>query len=627
MKASEIRERYLKFFESKGHTRIAPAPLVLENDPTTLFTSSGMQPLVPYLMGQTHPEGKRLVDSQPSIRLQDIEEVGDNRHTTFFEMLGNWSLGDYFKKEQLPWIFDFLTLEEEKGGLNLDPKRLYVSVFGGEEGSRVKHDGIYQDLLPDVEAADIWKRIFENKGIDAKIANIGNKEPDIAKGRIFYYGSKKNWWSRSGAPKDMPVGEIGGPDSEIFFDFGEELGLHERSDWNEQKCHPNCDCGRFMEIGNSVFMQYKKIEENIFEELPNKNVDFGGGLERLTAATNNDPDVFEIDIFKDLIALVEVGVNKKYEDEKSNYRVLVDHIRVATFLAVGGVVPGNKLQGYSMRRLIRRAVVKARNLKNGEIDPNIFTNLVGDVFEYYKEEYFEDKDKTQIQGVIFDEVVKFSKTLEKGMAMVGKAEPFDLFQSYGFPGELIEELYTDKGLEFDKGKFDQEVEKHKEASKTASAGMFKGGLADHSVETTKLHTATHLLHTALRKVLGEHVSQKGSNITAERLRFDFSHPQKLTEDELKKVEDLINEQIKRDLPVTMETKSFKEAQEEGALAFFGEKYGERVNVYTIGDFSKEVCGGPHVGKTSELGHVRIIKQERIGSGLVRVYASVQNEHS
>lgn len=593
MKASEVREKYLKFFESKGHTRIAPAPLVLENDPTTLFTSSGMQPLVPYLMGQTHPEGKRLVDSQPSIRLQDIEEVGDNRHTTFFEMLGNWSLGDYFKKEQLTWVYEFLTKE-----LGLSKDKIWVTVFEG-------NDQVPQDS----ESIEIWK-------------SLGIPEEKIKK-----YGVRKNWWSRSGTPEQMPAGEIGGPDSEVFFDFGEELGLHNKSQWKDEECHPNCDCGRFLEIGNSVFIQYKKNEDGTLSELPQKNVDFGGGLERLTAATNNNPDIFEIDIFKDLITLVEIGASKKYDEEKESYRVLVDHVRVATFLAAGGVVPSNKLQGYSMRRLIRRAVVKARNIKNGQIDPNIFTNLVSDIFEYYKKEYFEGKDKAQIQGVIFDEVVKFSRTLEKGMAMVGKVEPFDLFQSYGFPAELIEELYKDKNLEFDKEKFGKEVEKHKEASKTASAGMFKGGLADHSVETTRLHTATHLLHAALRKVLGEHVSQKGSNITAERLRFDFSHPQKLTDEELKKVEDLINEQIKRDLPVAMETKSFKEAQEEGALAFFGEKYGERVNVYTIGDFSKEVCGGPHVEKTGALGHVRIIKQERVGSGTIRVYASVQNEHS
>lgn len=593
MKASEIREKYLKFFESKGHVRIAPAPLVLENDPTTLFTSSGMQPLVPYLMGQAHPEGKRLVDSQPSIRLQDIEEVGDNRHTTFFEMLGNWSLGDYFKKEQLPWVYEFLTDE-----LKLSKDKIWVSIFEG-------NDQVPQDS----ESFEIWKSL------------------GIPEERIKKYGVKKNWWSRSGTPEEMPAGEIGGPDSEVFFDFGEELGLHEKSEWASGECHPNCDCGRFLEIGNSVFIQYKKNEDGTLSELPQKNVDFGGGLERLAAATNNDPDVFEIDIFKDLIALVEIGASKKYLEDKVVYRVLVDHIRAVTFLAAGGVVPSNKLQGYSMRRLIRRAVVKARNIKSGEIDPNIFTNLVSDIFEYYKDEYFEAKDKTQIQSIIFDEVVKFSRTLEKGMSMLGKVEPFDLFQSYGFPGELIEELYKDKNLDFDKEKFEQEVEKHKETSKTASAGMFKGGLADHSVETTKLHTATHLLHTALRKVLGEHVSQKGSNITAERLRFDFSHSQKLTDEELKKVEDLMNEQIKRDLLVTMETKSFKEAQGEGALAFFGEKYGERVNVYSIGDFSKEVCGGPHVAKTSELGHVRIIKQEAIGSGLIRVYASVQNEHS
>jgi alanyl-tRNA synthetase len=597
----QIREKYLAFFEKNGHKIIDPAPLVLENDPSTLFTSSGMQPLVPYLLGEPHPEGKRVCDSQPSIRVQDIEEVGNNRHTTFFEMLGNWSFGNYFKSDQIPWIWEFITDKKELG---LPKEKLYVSIFEG--------NGI---VPKDEESKKIW-------------LNLG-----VPEDHIFEYDVKKNWWSRSGPPENMPPGEIGGPDSEIFYDFGEELKLHENSEWKDEECNPNCDCGRFMEIGNSVFIQYKKLEDGSLEELPQKNVDFGGGLERLEAATKNNPDVFEIEIFKDLISEIEINVRKKYEEDKPSFRIIADHVRAATFLARSGVVPSNKLQGYVMRRLIRRAVLKARKLKDNIIEPNIFTNIVAEIVNF-EDTYFKKEDLNKLQGVIFDEVNKFAKTLEKGYREVNKIDKidgkiaFDLYQTYGFPLELSIEIFKEKGQEIDTEEFKKAFELHQDKSRTASAGTFKGGLMDHSEETTRLHTATHLLHSALRKILGDHVQQKGSNITHERLRFDFTHNQKLTTEEIQKVQDLINQQIDKDFPVSFDTMSLEEARAQGALAFFDQKYASQVKVYTVGDpkgefFSKEVCGGPHVNKLSDLkGHVTIIKEEASSVGVRRIYATI-----
>lgn len=572
MTINEIREKYLKFFESKGHKIISPAPLVLENDPTTLFTSSGMQPLVPYLLGEKHPEGTKLTDSQPAIRLQDIEEVGDNRHTTFFEMLGNWSLGDYFKKEQLPWVWEFVTKE-----LGLPKEKLYVSIFEGN------------DVVPrDKEAYEIWRSL------------------GVSEDHIFEYGVKENWWSRSGVPADMPAGEIGGPDSEIFFEFTDV----EHDKRFGDKCHPNCDCGRFLEIGNSVFIQYQKQKNGSLKELSQKNVDFGGGLERMTAATNNDPDVFEIDVFSDLIKKVEELSGKKYAENKKEFRIIADHVRAANALVDEGLEPSNKLQGYVLRRLIRRAAIKMRSLKD---------NL----------------EKNDLGEKLAPEVEKFIKTLDKGLREVEKIEKingkiaFDLYQTYGFPLEITEEIFEEKGQKIDHNEFQTEFEHHQSLSRTASAGTFKGGLADHSEQTTKLHTATHLLHESLRRVLGTHVQQKGSNITVERLRFDFTHPEKMTDQEIKQVEDMINEQIKAKLPVTMEMMSLEEADKDGALHFFDKKYDEKVKVYSIGDpssaegaFSKEVCGGPHVNNTSELGHVKIIKEQSASSGVRRIYAEI-----
>jgi alanyl-tRNA synthetase len=600
MTSDAVREKYLKFFESRGHVQIPPAPLVLENDPTTLFTSAGMQPLIPYLKGEPHPRGKRLVDIQPSIRLQDIDEVGDNRHTTFFEMLGNWSLGDYFKKEQLTWVWEFFTKE-----LGLDPEKLYVSVFEGTK-----------DVPKDEESYKIWKDL----GV-----------PDE---RIFFYGVKKNWWSRTGEPETMPAGEIGGPDSEVFYDFAKELKIHENSVYKDEKCHPNCECGRFLEIGNSVFIQYERQKSGSLKELPNKNVDFGGGLERITAAVNNEPDVFKTDSFWPSIVNLEEFVGKKYgESQKvdANYRIISDHLRVACYLLAEGVIPGNKLQGYVVRRLIRRAVFRLRllgfDLQEGAI--STLARPFANNFEII------EKNWSFVKDIMNTEAVKFNLALNRGTAKLNRLmeekkitgkSAFDLYQTEGFPLELTLEILEEKGWKFseeDKTEFEQEFKKHQELSRTASAGMFKGGLVDSSQEVTKLHTATHLLHAALRKVLGEHVSQKGSNITGERLRFDFSHPQKLTDEEIRKVEEIVNEQIEEDLPVTFEEKSLDEAIAEGALHFFAEKYGSRVKVYTIGDFSKEVCGGPHVSHTGELGHVKIVKQEKVGAGVIRIYAKTE----
>lgn len=602
MTTKEIRQKYLDFYKKRGHIEIAPSPLVLENDPTTLFTSSGMQPLVPYLKGETHPAGKRLVDSQPSLRLQDLEEVGDNRHTTFFEMLGNWSLGDYFKKEQLPWVWEFFTKE-----IGLDPKRLHVTVFVGND-----------EVAKDTEAADIWKGI------------------GVPEDHIHYYDAKKNWWSRAGEPSKMPAGEIGGPDSEIFFEFENISHSPEFGDF----CHPNCDCGKFLEIGNSVFMQFKKEENGKLVELPKKNVDFGGGLERISAAVNGDPDVFKIDMFDAIIKKIEkeAGVNYGNDPKKDkSFRIIADHLRASANLLAEGVMPSNKLHGYVLRRLIRRAMFHFHLLGSG-----ISGSAVSFVAESLRNEYPQvDKNWDNITENLSTEATRFELALKRGLANLTKAVAdgktidgkfaFDLFQNDGFPLELTLEILGQNGMVFsadEKNAFESEFQKHKENSRSMSAGLFKGGLENKSDATvTKLHTTTHLLHAALRQILGEHVSQKGSHITSERLRFDFSHPNKLTEDEVKQVEDLINLQIQKNLPVGFETKTLDEAIAEGALHFFGEKYGKEVKVYTVGDpkgifFSKEVCGGPHVTSTSEIGSVRIIKQEKIGSGVIRIYAAL-----
>lgn len=591
MTVAEIREAYLQFFEERGHVQIPSASLVPENDPTTLFTSSGMQPLVPYLLGQPHPKGKRLVNSQRSFRVKDIEEVGDNRHTTYFEMLGNWSLGDYFKAEQLPWIFEFLTKV-----VGLDPSRLAVTVFKGRDDIGISQDD---------ESVALWRTIFKKAGVSAD-------------DRIHYYDDK-NWWSRAGAPQNMPVGEPGGPDSEIFWDFGAVRELHEQSVWKSEPCHVNCDCGRYLEIGNSVFMEYQKTEAG-FVKLPQQNVDFGGGLERIAAAKLDTPDIFDIDVFAKPRVTLEEFSWKKYDDEsKKAFRVVLDHLRAAVQLIADGVMPGNKDQGYVVRRLIRRAVRMGDSLGITKA----FIGEVGRAFEATSE---------AVQALTNEEQ-RFRQTLRSGLKRfeqtvqslsVGNAVPaeavFDLYQSDGFPFEMTEELAREKGFTVDRPTFDAAFTTHQQKSRVGAEKKFRGGLADHSEISVKYHTATHLLHKALQVVLGPSAVQKGSNITPERLRFDFVHPAKLSAEEIKKVEDLVNAKIQAGLTVTREELTVAEAKERGAMGLFEHKYGEKVSVYTVGDFSCEICGGPHVDTTSVLGVFKIMKEESVGVGVRRIKA-------
>lgn len=606
MTINEIREKYLDFMQRRGHVVIPSASLVPEGDATTLFTSAGMQPMMPYLLGEKHPLGTRIVDSQKCFRSQDIESVGDNRHSTFFEMLGNWSLGDYFKKEQLKYFFEFLT--DPNKGLGLDPTRLLVTVFEGN------------DQIPkDIETIEIWRDLF----LRANLKNVDE--------HIFAYPANKNWWSRAGEPEKMPAGEPGGPDSEVFFDFGKENKFHETSPYKNEKCHPNCDCGRYLEIGNSVFMQYIKQADGTLKELPQKNIDFGGGLVRLAAAVTNDPDIFKTSIYAPIIKEIEILSSKSYEDKKNKapMQIIADHLTAATFLIKDGIFPSNKAQGYVLRRLLRRAAIKLHFLMGGREGIIQLAGITSSIIEIYKKIYFVKDDSLYVQGAIIAEIGRFEKSLDKGIKELEKKtditgkDAFDLYQNYGFPLEITTEILAQIGKSVDQKQFEEEFEKHKVLSRTASIGMFKGGLADHSKTVTGYHTATHLLHAALRTVLGAHVSQKGSNITSERLRFDFSHSEKLTEDQIKSLEDLINQKISAKLPVTRTEMPKDKAIAEGALAFFGQKYPDVVSVYSIGlgakTFSKELCGGPHVETLAELAKIKIVKQESLGASTRRLY--------
>jgi len=612
MNTNELRKKYLDFFKSKKHTVISSASLIPENDPTTLFTGSGMQPMVPYLLGEKHPQGTRIVDSQKCFRAVDMDEVGDSSHTTFFEMLGNWSLGDYFKTEQIDWMFEFLSKE-----VSLDLNRLYITCFRGDEKNNIPRDE---------ESAKQWQKLFESEGLKAEIAD-SPEEKGMQGAKIFYYSAKKNWWSRAGVPENMPVGEPGGPDSEMFWDFGEELGSHEKTEWKNKPCHVNCDCGRFMEIGNNVFMQYIKKGDG-FEELKQKNIDFGGGLERLAVALLDSPDIFNIDLFTEAKTKLEELSGKKYgENEKDTYafRVILDHLRAATFLIADGAVPSNKDQGYFTRRLIRRAVRFASDLG---IKDSIASVIGNTYYNTYYNTYFSDDKKDLILSELEKEENKFRTTLEQGLKEFDKGtDPFILFTTYGFPIEMTKELAQEKGINIDETDFDKKMKKHQELSRAGAEEKFKGGLADHGEMSIKYHTATHLLHSALRKVLGEHVQQKGSNITDKRLRFDFTHGEKMADEEKKQVEDLVNEAIDKKLPVSMEEMSVEEAKVNGAIGLFGDKYGEKVKVYTIGSgddvASKEICGGPHVEDLSGMGHFRIKKEESSSAGVRRIKAILE----
>lgn len=588
---AEIRQRYLDFFKSKGHQIIPSASLVPENDPTVLFTTAGMQPLVPFLLGEKHPMGTRLVSAQKCLRTKDIEEVGDNRHLTFFEMLGNWSLGDYFKKEAIEWSFDFMTSKEY--GLGLDPARIYVTVFAGDE-----------DAPKDEESIQIWQKCFASVGVSALI-NL----PIDKGGRIFTLTKESNWWG--------PAGETGpcGPDTEMYYDLdNSELAL------TLEGGMPDFDSGRLLEIWNDVFMQFNKDSEGRYHPLSQTNVDTGMGLERVTAVLQGVTTPFETDLFLPIIDSIKELTGDKLD--QTSVRVIADHLRAGTFMISDGVRPSNKEGGYILRRLLRRAIL---HLQQSGID------WVGVLVEEIAKEYGQvypnlQNLKSEIKTVIEQEALKFQKSLERGKAEIAKREhlngkdAFDLYQSYGFPLELTKEYAQSKGITIDEADFEAEFLKHQNLSRTSSAGQFASGLADHSELTVAYHTATHLLHQALRQILGPEVGQKGSNITPERLRFDFSYPQKLSPEQLETVETLVNEQIKAALPVSVKEISPEEAFKEGAIGLFGHKYGNKVTVYQMGEFSKEICTGPHVQNTKQLGVFKISKEEAVSAGIRRIKA-------
>lgn len=606
----ELRQKYSQFWSERDHKEVPPIPLVPQNDPTTLFTGSGMQQLVPYLLGEPHPQGEKLYNVQPCFRAQDIEEIGDNRHTTSFEMMGNWSLGRYFKREQMTWLYEFLI---DVVGIKVE--NLYATVFKGDPT---------HNLPADDESIEILQEIFKKYGIEAPIEE-----------RIFAYGPEKNWWSRAGVPEKMPAGEPGGPDSEVFYDFGADLQLHETSPFKDDPCHVNCDCGRFLEIGNSVFMQYKKQDDGSFQELPKKNVDFGGGLERMLAAANDNPDVFMTDMYVGVIKTIEETTQKSYQNDpnKPSMRVLADHLKGATFLIINGIYPSNKEQGYVLRRLLRRAAVKMHQL-TGNLNPTAeFEAICDAVLTTFDGVQGIDRMKHRdlILKTVTEEIDKFGRSLDRGLREIKKLETvdgkiaFDFYQSYGFPLELTEELFKEKGITIDREEFRAEFDKHKDLSRSQSAGKFKGGLADTSEQTIKYHTATHLLHQALFDVMGSEIRQEGSNITAERLRFDFYSTRKPEESEVTQITEIINQKINEEIPVSFQILPKDDAEKVGARSFFKEKYPDMVKVYFVGQdlnsaYSKEFCGGPHVTNTKEIGSFEIYKLEKIGSNLFRIYA-------
>ena len=624
MNAQDIRNKYLEFYAKQQHAIIKRAPLILTDDPTTLFTGAGMQPMIPYLLGETHPQGKRIADSQTCLRAQDIDDIGDNRHTTFFEMLGNWSLGDYFKKEQITWMWTFLT--EEVG---LDPNRLYVTCFIGAPE---------YNIAKDTEAAELWRQKFAEKGIEAKSADIGSEERGAARGiqpgeRIFYYDGSKNWWSRNGGPETTPVGDPCGPDSEMFYEFD----FIEHDPKFGEHCHPNCDCGRFMEIGNNVFMAYKKVAEGQFVPLDKPNIDHGSGLERIAAAANNDPDVFKISLMWPIISKLEQLSGKSYTSHTESMRVIADHLRAATFMAVDGCVPSNKEQGYVMRRLLRRAIRYSFDLG---IEQNFLEAVVPVIADLYEADFPEVKAaREQIIAVLAKEEKAFRQTRRKGLKQMQQyvadgltgAELFTLYDTFGFPVELSTEEAYKQGISLSedwRAEFDTKMAEQRQRSKTARKGQFSGGLEGHDPIHLKYHTATHLLGAALRTVLkAPDLQQHGSNITAQRLRFDFNHD-KLTPEEKQAVEDQVNAWIEADLPVSFAVYPTDEALKLGAIGAFGERYGDTVKVYSIGEgderVSFEVCGGPHVEHTGILAEdgmrFKITKEESSSAGIRRIKA-------
>ena len=584
MKAIEIRNKYLKFFENHGHKVIPSAPLIPENDPSVLFTTAGMQPLVPYLLGEKHPEGTRLTDYQKCLRTNDIDEVGDNRHLTYFEMLGNWSLGDYFKEESIAMSFEFLTKE-----LGIPVEKLSVTCFAGDE-----------DAPRDELTAECWKKA------------------GIPENKIYYYGKDDNWWI---AGEEGPCG----PDTEMFYDTGKPACSPE--------CQPSCDCGKYVEIWNNVFMEYYKTKEGKYEKLKQHNVDTGLGLERMTMLLQGKQTPFDTEIFAPIMEKLQQLAGK---DNMESRRIVTEHLRASMMVICDGGRPSNVDRGYVLRKLIRRM---SRHLNKLQINLDELGNLIDLDIDILKEMYPElEKNREVIKQVIIEEKDKFMKTLTHGEKefekAINKAKQenkntidgqtiFKLYETYGFPPEITADLAREQGFEIDNTEFEKLFKEHQEKSRMGSEQKFKGGLAEQNEKTIAYHTATHLLHKALQIVLGEHVKQKGSNITTERLRFDFSHPEKMTKEQLQQVEDIVNEQIKRDLPVTCEEMTLEEAKKSGAMGLFENKYGDKVKVYTIGDFSKEICGGPHVSHTGELGHFKIKKEESSSAGVRRIKAILE----
>ncbi len=591
MKSSEIRQRFISFFEKRGHAILPSASLVPENDPSVLFNTAGMQPLVPYLLGEKHPLGARLVNFQKCVRTGDIDDIGDNTHATFFEMMGNWSLGDYFKEEAIKWSFELLTSKED--GFGLDPKRLYVTVFEGDENAPC-----------DVEAAAIWKKY-------------------LPENRIYYRPADKNWWS---------PGDNGpcGPDTEMFYDVTAD-GV---GDLSLEEYIKADDDQKLVEIWNDVFMEYIKKDGKVIGKLEKKNVDTGSGFERVTMVLQGKDNIFDTDIFEPVMQKITSFIPEGKNQDVRAERIIADHIRAAVFLIGDGVLPSNKDQGYVLRRLIRRSVRQSDllGMKHGSLfwiaDAVVQTNQ--DAYPLLLTQ------KEHIKKEIDDEEHKFRSTLDKGMkefdrlstSDISGTDAFLLFSSYGFPIDIIKELAQEKGISIDQKGFENEFKKHQELSRSGSDQKFKGGLAGTGIAETRYHTATHLLNAALREVLGTHVMQKGSNITAERMRFDFSHPQKMTEEEKKKAEDLVNMKIKEAHPVTFKEMPKEEAEKIGAIHTFGDRYGDIVKVFSIGNetdgfFSREFCGGPHVSNTSELGTFKIVKEEAVSAGVRRIKAVLE----
>lgn len=624
MTAREIRRKYLEFFEQRGHKVVPRASLIPQEDATTLFTGSGMQPMVPYLLGEEYPGGeKRITDSQVVFRAVDIDEVGDSEHLTSFEMLGNWSLGDYFKAEEIPWIAEFLF-----DVIKLDPKRVYVTAYIGNEELGIPID---------TEAVELWTKEFSKRGVDSKVVELGSSENGdklgMQGGRIFLYDGKENWWSRGGDENGTPIGDPCGPCSEMFFDFGEEY-----HDPALGKVHPASDSAQFTEIGNNVFMGYRKDSATEFSLLKSPNIDQGAGLERLAMAALGKPDISAIDLAKPINEQIATISGKKYDENTKAFRVITDHIKSSVWLATDGVVPSNTGQGYVLRRLMRRAIKFGLDLG---ITQNLVSQLAPVVKEIYGEDYPEVVENyDNVLSSLEKEERLFRQTLTKGLRELTKIssseltgmDVFKLHDTYGFPMEVTVEECALRDIKLSENwrdEFDLAMKQQKDRSRTATAGQFKGGLQDHSDIVVKYHTATHLMYRALRNVLGDHVIQRGSNITPERLRFDFSHPEKMTPEQIKEVEDIVNLQIEKDWPMTWREEDTKKALDSGVMGAFGDKYGDVIKVYTVGDpdgenYSREICGGPHVEHTGRLGEegkkFKIKKEESSSAGIRRIKA-------